>query len=252
VTGASRGIGKEIAVLLGREGAKVVAAARTGEKGEHQLAGSISETVQEVRDAGGQAISVRCDVSRQEDIERLMQTAHKEYGPVDILVNNAALTYFMLIEDFPLNRWQKMIQVDLTAPFLLAQAVLPDMIAAGRGHILNISSGAARHPQGPPYEVEGRGGTTYGMVKAGLERFTTGLAHELYDRNIAVNALSPTAVVATPGVLYHKLIPNAEDPRAEPVEYMARAALILVSGDPRKMTGLVTYSQPVLREHGGL
>jgi citronellol/citronellal dehydrogenase len=250
VTGASRGIGKEIAVLFAREGARVAVAARTEHKGEHELAGSIDETVAQIRAGGGEAISVRCDVSRLDDIERLVETARKEFGPVDVLVNNAALTYFIPVQDFPLRRWQKMLAVDLTAPFLLIQAVLPDMLAAGRGHIINISSRAAIHPQGPPYAVEGRGGTVYGMVKAGLERLTTGLAHELFGTGIAVNVLSPDSVVATPGVLYHRLIPSADDPRAEPVEYMAKAVLFLAGCDPKVHTGLVTYSQQLLKQQG--
>ena len=250
VTGASRGIGKEIALLFADEGARVVVAARTEHKGEHELAGSIAETVADIKAAGGQAIAVPCDVSRLEDIERLAKTARKAFGPVDVLVNNAALTYFVPVQDFPLRRWQKMLEVDLTAPFLLIQAVLPDMLAAGRGHIINISSRAAIHPEGPPYAIEGRGGTVYGMVKAGLERLTTGLAHELYGSGIAVNVISPSSVVATPGVLYHRLIPSADDPRAEPVDYMAKAVLFLATCDPKVHTGMVAYTQPLLKEQG--
>jgi citronellol/citronellal dehydrogenase len=250
VTGASRGIGKEIAVLFGREGAKVVVSARTEHKGEHELEGSIDETVAQIKAEGGEAMAVRCDVSRVEEIERLVQTTREAYGPADVLVNNAALTYFIPIKEFPLRRWQKMLEVDLTAPFLTIQAVLPDMLAAGRGHIINISSRAAIHPEGPPYAMGGHGGTTYGVVKAGLERLTTGLAHELYGKGIAVNVISPSSVVATPGVLFHRLIASAEDPRAEPVEYMARAVLFLASCDPKVDTGMVTYSQELLKARG--
>jgi citronellol/citronellal dehydrogenase len=250
VTGASRGIGKEIAILFGREGAKVVVAARTENEGDHQLPGAISETVAQIKQSGGEATAVRCDISNTDDIERLVDTARSTYSPVDVLVNNAALTYYIPIQDFPLRRWHKMIDVDLTAPMLLAQAVIPDMLGAGRGHIVNISSLAARHPEGPPYAMPGRGGTTYGVVKAGIERLTTGLAHELYDDNIAVNSLAPAGIVASPGVLYHKLIESEDDPRAEPVEYMARAALILATCDPKELTGRITYSQPLLKQHG--
>ncbi|MDO8617065.1 MAG: SDR family NAD(P)-dependent oxidoreductase [Dehalococcoidia bacterium] len=250
VTGASRGIGKEIAVLLGREGARVVAAARTQARGEHELEGSIDETAAQVRAEGGEAIAVRCDVSRPEDIERLVETAHDAFGPVDVLVNNAALTYFIPLKEFPLRRWQKMLEVDLTGPFLMIQAVLPDMLAAGGGHIINISSRAAIHPEGPPYALPAHGGTTYGVVKAGLERLTTGLAHELYGSGIAVNVISPSSVVATPGVLFHRLIPSADDPRAEPVEYMAKAVLFLAACDPKVHTGMVTYSQELLKKQG--
>ena len=252
VTGASRGIGKEIALLFASEGAKVVVAARTEHEGDHQLPGGIAETVEEARAAGGEATAVRADISQLGDIEHLVATARKTYGPVDVLVNNAALTYYERIADFPLKRWQRMIDVDLTAPFLLAQAVIPDMIASGRGNIVNISSLAARHPEGPPYEMGPRGGTTYGVVKAGIERFTTGLAHELYNRNIAVNALSPAGIVASPGVLFHKLIENEDDPRAEPVSYMAKAALILATCAAKDQTGGILYSQPLLKKHGQL
>jgi NAD(P)-dependent dehydrogenase (short-subunit alcohol dehydrogenase family) len=250
VTGASRGIGKEIALLFGSEGAKVVVAARTEHEGDHQLPGGIAETVAEIRAAAGEATAVKCDVSDTADIERLVQAAHDTYGPVDILVNNAALTYYIPIKDFPLRRWERMLQVDLTGPMLLCQAVIPDMIAAGRGHIVNISSLAARHPEGPPYERAPHGGTTYGVVKAGIERFSSGLAHELYEHGIAVNSLAPAGIVASPGVLFHKLIESEDDPRAEPVEYMAKAALILATCDPKELTGRITYSQPLLKKHG--
>jgi NAD(P)-dependent dehydrogenase (short-subunit alcohol dehydrogenase family) len=252
VTGASRGIGKEIASLFGREGAKVIVAARTEHEGEHQLPGGISETVDEIRSAGGEATAVRCDVSRLEDIERLVETARSTYGPVDVLVNNAALTYYVPIKDFPLKRFQKMLDVDITGPFLLAQAVIPDMVKKGSGHIVNISSLAARHPDGPPYQMAPRGGTTYGLVKAAIERFSTGLAHELFDNNIAVNSLAPTGIVASPGVLFHHLVENEDDPRAEPIDYMARAALILATCDPKELTGRICYSQSLLKKTGQL
>jgi NAD(P)-dependent dehydrogenase (short-subunit alcohol dehydrogenase family) len=250
VTGASRGIGKEIALLFAAEGARVIVAARTEQEGDHQLAGSIAETVSEINAAGGEATAARCDLSKPDDIEALVKTAHDAYGPVDVLVNNAALTYYVPIKDFPIRRWERMIQVDLTGPMLLCQAVIPDMIVAGRGHIVNISSLAARHPEGPPYERDAHGGTTYGVVKAGIERFSTGLAHELFENNIAVNALSPAGIVPSPGVLFHKLIQDENDPRAEPVELMAKAALVLATCDPKELTGRITYSQPLLKKQG--
>lgn len=250
VTGASRGIGKAIALLFAREGAKTVIAARTERQGEHPLAGSIAETVAEIAAAGGQAVSVRCDVSEFEDVQRLVDAAHEAFGPVDVLVNNAALNYYIPLAEFPLKRWRKMLEVDLTGPFMLVQAILPDMLAAGQGHIVNISSRAAIHPPGPPYDPLYRGGTPYGTVKAGIERLTTGLASEVYDAGIAVNALSPAGIVPTPGVLYHKLVEGEDDPRAEPVEYMARAALFLATCDPRTCTGRIAYSQPLLKENG--
>jgi NAD(P)-dependent dehydrogenase (short-subunit alcohol dehydrogenase family) len=121
----------------------------------------------------------------------------------------------------------------------------------GRGWVLNISSGAARHPEGPPYRRGlGGGGTVYGMCKAALERFTTGLAAEEHRYGIAVNALSPAALVATPGVRHHGLDEGVPDEFIEPVESMAEAALALCTGTPDTLTGRIAYSRALLDELG--
>ena len=122
------------------------------------------------------------------------------------------------------------------------------MAAAGQGWILNISSGASRHPSLPPGPMARGGGTVYGMVKAALERFTTGLAAEVWDANVAVNSLSPSRVVPTPGMVFHHLV-RPDDPNqvVEQPEVMAEAALALCSRPPRSLTGRVAYSQDLLR-----
>jgi NAD(P)-dependent dehydrogenase (short-subunit alcohol dehydrogenase family) len=248
VTGASRGIGEAIAKRFASEGAAVAVSARTVEEGDHQFAGSITSTVQAIRDSDGTAIGVPADLSRAEDRERLAETVRQELGPIDVLVNNAAITYFTPVSDFDLRRWQLMFDVQVLAPFQLSQLVVPAMRSTGAGWILNISSPAAIHPQGPPYRQGG--GTVYGMCKAALERFTTGLAAELYDAGIAVNALSPSGLVVTPGVRHHELDKRVPPERHEPVEVMAEAALLLCSRDPKDLTGRITYSQELLREFG--
>src|SRR5437588_12462405 len=101
VTGASRGIGEAIARRLAMEGAKVVVSARTVEQSEHPLPGTITDTVNRIRAAGGEAHAVRADVSRAEDRRHLIEEAVATYGPVDILVNNAAVTYYIPIAEFP-------------------------------------------------------------------------------------------------------------------------------------------------------
>lgn len=248
VTGASRGIGEAIARRFAQEGAAVAVAARTEQQADERLPGTIHDTVKKIEDAGGRAIAVATDLSKQDQRERLLRTTESELGPVDILVSNAAVTYFIPVEEFPESRYRLMFEVQVRAPFEMAQAVLPGMKRKGQGWILNISSGAARHPQGPPYQSRGRGGTVYGMVKAALERFTTGLASEVYGDNIAVNVLSPSNVVATPGVLLHRLVDRPDV--GEPVEVMAEASLVLCSGDPQKLTGRIAYSQQLLNEFG--
>ncbi len=246
VTGASRGIGAAIAERFARDGAHVYVTARTVEEGDHVFPGSIAETVRSIRVAGGSAEAVAADLGRAEERERLVA----QVGDVDILVNNAAITYFEPVESFTESHYRLMFEVQVRAPFELAQLVLPGMRLRKRGWILNISSGAARHPQGPPFPVR-RTGTVYGMCKAALERFSTGLAAEVYDDGIAVNALSPSRVVATPGVMFHRLIPEGAVVESEPVDVMAEASLVLCSGDPTVLTGKIAYSQELLAEFGG-
>jgi citronellol/citronellal dehydrogenase len=246
VTGASRGIGEAIAARLAQEGAKVVASARTTEEGESRLSGTLKETVERVRKAGGEASLVRADLAHREDRERLVETTVARYGPVDILVNNAAITYFIPVVDFPEKRFKLMMEVQVYAPFHLSQLVLPSMRERRSGWIVNISSGAGIHPK-PPYRAAGRGGTVYGMCKAALERFTTGLASEVAEDNIAVNVVSP-GLVETPGTLFHKLVNDQTRDRVQPVEYIAESVFQLCRCDPAKMSGRIDYAAPFLKE----
>jgi citronellol/citronellal dehydrogenase len=219
VTGASRGIGAAIAARLAQEGAKVVASARTADEGESRLSGTLTETIARIEKAGGEARFVKADLASKEDRERLYETTVASYGPVDILVNNAAVTYFIPVIDFPEKRFKLMMEVQVYAPFHLSQLVLPSMKERHTGWIVNISSGAGIHPK-PPYAARaGRGGTVYGMCKAALERFTTGLASE--DQTRA---------------------------RVQPIEYIAEAVFQLSTGDYRTMTGRIDYAEPLLKE----
>jgi NAD(P)-dependent dehydrogenase (short-subunit alcohol dehydrogenase family) len=139
-----------------------------------------------------------------------------------------------------------MTEVQIYAPFHLSQLVLPLMMKRKSGWILNISSHAAIHP---PKDMGGRGGTVYGMCKAALERFTTGLASEVYSHNIGVNVISP-GLVATPGVVHHKLITeDTPEDRITPVEHMAEACLRLVHGDAQELTGKITYAADMLKDY---
>lgn len=253
VTGASRGIGKSIAEVFASEGAKVVCTARTVNEGDHVLEGSLNATVKGITDQGGDATAVACDVSEFANIEKCFEDVHKAYGPIDVLVNNAALTYFIPVAEFPLRKWMRSFAVNFHAPFYLSQLALKDMIPKKAGSIVNISSGAAIGPGRGPYKAPvGRGATLYGAEKAALERFTQGLASEVFKDGISVTCVSPTAIVPTPGVLHHKLIKDANDPRAEAPEIMARAALLLATEPIDKITGRVTYSQEILQEFGQL
>jgi NAD(P)-dependent dehydrogenase (short-subunit alcohol dehydrogenase family) len=251
VTGASRGIGKAIALRFAKEGARVACTARTLEEGTHPLEGSLRSTVLEIEAAGGEALAIPCDVSEYDHCRRTVEQVRRDCGPIDVLVNNAALTYFIPVAQFPVNKWLRSTAVNFHGPFFMSQLVLEDMIPRKRGAIVNISSGAAIGPgRGPYKQPPARGGTLYGAEKAALERFTQGLASEVYEHGISVTCVSPSLVVPTPGVLHHRLIQSADDPNAEPVERMAEAALLLATEPLDKVTGRVTYSQQILREFG--
>ncbi len=248
VTGASRGIGAEIARRFAAEGARVAVSARTTEAGQSVFEGTINETVQSIVDAGGVAVAVAANLARPEDRARLVEETVQQLGPVDVLVNNGAVTWFGAVETFPENHFRMMFEVQVRAPFELSQLVLPGMRARHWGAILNISSKGAIHPEGPPFPAR-NASTVYGMVKAALERFTTGLAAEVHADNVRVNVLSPTSIVPTPGVVHHNLLTPERAHLAEPVEVMAAAALALVT-DPPALTGRIAYSQQLLWELG--
>src|ERR1700694_4301571 len=230
VTGASRGIGAEIARLMASEGGRVICAARTLREGDHPLAGSLESTVAAIRAEGGTAEAVTANISEPAECERLVQRTRETYGPVDVLVNNAALTNYVPIKDYSVNKWMRSWAVNFHAPFILSQLVLADMIPRGRGVIVNISSGSAIGPGRGPYPdaaAGARGGTCYGAEKAALERFTQGLASEVFQYGISVSSVAPSQVVPTPGTVHHRLVSSMDDPRGEPPLLMARDALPL-------------------------
>ena len=252
VTGASRGIGAEIARLFASEGGKVICAARTLREGDHPLEGSLEKTVSGIREKGGEAIASTVNISIEDDCQRLFDEAHKAYGGVEILVNNAALTYFVPVKDYVIRRWKRSWEVNFHAPFILSQLALSDMIPAGSGSIVNISSGAAIGPGRGPYSDQpaNSGGTCYGAEKAALERFSQGLAQEVYKEGVSVTCVSPSQVVPTPGTVFHNLVSGMDDPRGEDAELMAKAALLLATEPLDKVSGRVTYSQQILQEFG--
>jgi NAD(P)-dependent dehydrogenase (short-subunit alcohol dehydrogenase family) len=253
ITGTSRGIGAEIARVFGAEGGKVVCAARTLKEGDHLYEGSLEKTVADIKASGGDATPVAVDLSIEDDCIRLVKTARDTYGPVDVLVNNAALTYFLPIKEYPTNRWMRSWAVNFHAPFILSREVLQDMIPRRSGSIVNVSSGAAIGPGRGPYREgmrRGAGGTCYGAEKAALERFTQGLAAEVYGDGVSVTCFSPSQVVPTPGTVHHKLVRGLDDPNGEPTSIMAQAALLLATEPQDKVSGRVTYSQEILKEFG--
>ena len=195
VTGASRGIGREIALLLAAGGASVVCAARSTAAAPSRLPGTLDETVREIEAAGGRAMAVACDVSREEQVTKMAERVIAEFGRIDLLVNNAAVNVMTPFAETPMKRWDLVLNVNLRGTVACTQAVLPSMLERGSGRIINVSSGAVSDAA-----ITARLGIIpYAVSKAAVEMLTETLALELKPRGIAVNCLRIESAIATEG-----------------------------------------------------
>jgi citronellol/citronellal dehydrogenase len=235
ITGASRGIGKALALRMAREGARVVVAGRS-EVEREKLPGTIHASVEEIRKAGGEALALRCDIRDPEQVSALAAETLRTYGRIDVLVNNAAATYRSTGLDIPLKRWDLVMDVNVRGTFLCTRAVVPSMLERGSGSILNITSGAG------DMEVrrtdDGRlPSLAYGVSKAAVNRMTVGFAAELAPHGVSVNALMPAGLVITEGA--RAFYADAVPPDAPGPEAMVEAALVLVQQTPDGINGWV-------------
>ena len=191
ITGASRGIGKGLAIGLAAEGATVVCAARSLTASAEGLPGTVNDTVAEIESAGGRALAVGCDIGIADDLERLVATTIDTFGRVDVLINNAMAQTRTTFAESTEDDWDTSMRVNVRSLYVSCRAVVPHMTASGGGSIINISSGGAGH-EATPFMPPGY--VIYATAKAAMERFSTALAPELADLGIAVNALRPGAV----------------------------------------------------------
>jgi dehydrogenase/reductase SDR family protein 4 len=225
VTGASRGIGKAIAAAFAREGAAVVICGRKQETLD-QVASKIT----------GQVFPLACHVGRKDDIQRLVETAHREFGKVDILVNNAATNIaqepVLQVDE---NKFDKMIEINLKSAFRLIQAIAPGMCDRGAGSIINIASISGLRPQ---YK-----GMLYSMTKAALIMMTKSYAQELGPRGVRVNAIAPGLIQTELSEYYWKDKNLAQVLEKQPIRHLgqpeevAEAALLLASDSASYITG---------------
>ncbi|WP_254913035.1 SDR family NAD(P)-dependent oxidoreductase [Novosphingobium sp. B 225] len=255
ITGASRGIGAAIARRFAAEGARVALVARTLDPGD-QLPGSLREVAETIRAAGGECLPVQGDLSRDEDLERIVAESTAAFGAPTVLVNNAAWSRFPPIWDAPLRHLQLAMQMNVYAPQRLSQLVYPGMKAAGQGWIVNISSATADLPAPAPWDRSSRSfefqhnghAALYGTSKAALDRLTAGWAVELAGSGTAANSLAPVGAVASEGAV--KVGGWDERDHIEPVEAMAEAALQLSWRPAEDLSGRVVRSLPLLQELG--
>jgi 7-alpha-hydroxysteroid dehydrogenase len=260
VTGASRGLGRAIALALASAGAAVAVIGRTENVWDERLPGTIGETVADIESAGGRAVAIRADLLDRDDIARLVAEARDALGPITILVNNAAFTApgrpprpgeetraksakavpaaarsdWPPLLGTPLGAYRRHFEISVFAAYELIQLVFPDMVAADGGSIINVTSVASRLPGDGPYP-DRTGGVLpgYGGSKAALEHLTWCAAYDLQGHNIAVNALSPSKPILTPGLSYYA---RDLDDVAQADEF-ARAAVELALVGPQVVTG---------------
>ncbi len=190
VTGASRGIGKRLCVDLARAGYDVVCAARTSSAAPGRLPGTVDETADAVRQAGRRALPVVLDVQDEAAIAALAEQIYHDWGRCDVILNNAAVAPPRPALDDSVKRWRLAVDVNLNGPFYLMYHFCPRMAAAGGGHVINVSSGAAVAPE--------FGRASYTATKLGLEGLTQALAHDLRGR-VAVNCIRIDIPIWTEG-----------------------------------------------------
>jgi NAD(P)-dependent dehydrogenase (short-subunit alcohol dehydrogenase family) len=238
VTGASRGVGAATAVLLAARGCKVACAARATDSTPLPIPGTIDDTVRRIEDAGGTAIAVPTNLAHDDEIVAMVATTIDAFGRVDILVNNAAITFPGDL-DLPMKRFDLVMQVDMRAPLLALNAVLPDMKARGAGAIVNISSLAALN-----YFP---GLMAYGMAKAAMEHMTMDAAHQLAPFGIAVNTFRIDVPVASEGFLAN--FPGADTSDWEPPEVAAEGIAWMIE-QPASYSGHNAGMAELRDQHG--
>jgi NAD(P)-dependent dehydrogenase (short-subunit alcohol dehydrogenase family) len=248
VTGASRGIGMAVARRLAREGATVVLVARTAEAGASRLVGSLAETRAAIVATGGRASTIAADLSAPDfDGDRLIGEIESTFGPVDILVNNAAFVPLAPLTAATTRHWELALRVNVIAPWALAVRTVASMKQRGGGAIVNVTSVAAELPGSAGWEptTPTTLGSVYGATKAALNRWTVGLAAELEGSGVVVNALSPQVSVVTESAL---LGGHVNAGRTEPMETVVEAIVALCSPATAGGSGRVRYSLELIKE----
>ncbi|MGD8430594.1 MAG: NAD(P)-dependent oxidoreductase, partial [Ectothiorhodospiraceae bacterium] len=242
ITGASRGVGKAIALRAARDGANIVIAAKTGEP-HPKLPGTVYSAAEEVEAAGGKALALITDIREEEAVEDAVSQAAAHFGGIDILVNNASAINLAGTLDLPLKRFDLMQQVNARGTFLCSQKCLPHLLKADNPHVLTLS---------PPLDMNPRwfkDHVAYTMAKYGMSMCVLGMAEEFRDRGVAFNALWPRTLLKTAAV--DNLL-GGEDvsARGRKPEIVADAAHEIVTRNSRDCSGNFFIDETVLREAG--
>jgi len=235
ITGASRGLGQFCAVGYAKEGARVAIAARTTEVKNPELPGTIYETAELVKQAGGEALPLVCNVADYESVEAMTRAVLDEWGQIDILMTNAAILPPGTISTMQIRHWELEFRVNVNGPFYCIRSALPSMLERGQGNIINVTSVAAF------------GGSHYGASKRAVEAMTVGLASELEDKGIAVNCFKPVGGIPTPGTEMGRGHARRQgaDQRPGPESYV-EAAVLLAMQTADTFTGHVYHDASLI------
>jgi citronellol/citronellal dehydrogenase len=241
ITGASRGIGKAIGLAAARQGANVVIAAKSNVPNP-KLPGTIHTAAEEMERAGGKALAVKCDIREEDQIAAAVKAAVDRFGGIDVLVNNASAIFLAGTVETPMKRYDLMHQVNARGTYATTQACIPVLAKAANPHVLNLS---------PPLSMKARWfapHVAYTMAKYGMSMCVLGMAEELRERGIAVNALWPRTVIATAALN----VLGGEDTarRGRTPDVVADAALAILKREARACTGNFFIDEDVLRAEG--
>jgi len=241
ITGASRGIGKAIALRASKDGANIVVAAKTDRR-HPKLPGTIHQTVEEVESAGGRGLAIKLDVRDDDAVDAAVQQAVEHFGGIDILVNNASAILLEGTQTLAMKRFDLMFDVNVRGTYTTSRACIPALLASTNAHVLNLS---------PPLNLSSewfRDHVAYTMSKYGMSMCVLGMAEEFRPQGIAFNALWPRTVIATAAINQLGGAVSPENCRTEAI--MADAAHAILCRNSRQCTGNFFLDENVLRARG--
>ena len=241
ITGASRGIGREIALRAARDGANIVIAAKSADP-HPKLPGTIFSVAREVEAAGGKALALQVDVRDEETVRQALAKAAEQFGGIDALVNNAGAIKLTGVQHIELKRFDLMHQINTRAVLLCSQAALP-YLKTSSGHILNLS---------PPLNLASKWFAQYSpytVTKYGMSMLTLGMSEEFSNYGISVNSLWPQTMIATAAIEF-QLGSRESFKHARTPAIMADAAHAILSSSQRRITGRLLIDEEILREQG--
>ena len=240
ITGATRGIGKAIALKFAEEGANIVIAAKTV-KPHPKLPGTIFDAAEEIESAGGKALPIRTDIRDENQINDAVQQTIDKFGSIDALVNNASAISLTGTLETPMKKFDLMFGVNVRGTYAVSKACLPYLLKSNNPHILNIASPINLNPKWfQEY-------TAYTIAKYGMSMCVIGMSEEFKNDGLAVNALWPKTIIDTAAL---RLVPGVDSEASRDASIMADAAYSILSKDSKTCSGNFFLDEEVLVSDG--